>query len=594
MEEDQKHKEVLCDGEMPCGVLKALVSDFQFKLQVVVQDVERELHQVRRENAALLAATKADKDRSLVEGRLATAGLDRQGLLCSEDSRGKASATSGLIKPDAPLSVEACPSAIGRHESGHSTLSWGRMTWFQENKTVKDEVAQNAFRQYDVSDYYWTKGWFQRIATSHELEISTLAVVFVNAIWIAVDVDINGSKKNHEKPLFFQLVDYCFFAYFSFEIFVRFFAFRRKFDCIKDLWFDFDAVLLVLMILEEVIDRLPTAGLGFNTSFVRMFRLVKILKMARIVKILRHWPELLVFIKGVGIALRSVASSLLLMVFLVYMFAVIFRFLLVDSPVGDKYFSNTIMSMKWLILIATMPDAMDSVEEVGAQSVVYGILLVLFIGVASLTLLNMLVGVLCEVISGVSGIEREGVKIHMMKDQLLKIFPIFNLSVDANDVVLLSKDQFRRILVEPASARGMRAHGVDPIVLLDFIDYIFEELSLHTRQGDNCGISFTQLVDMMCSLGSANSATVKDVAVLRQALSRSFAEVQQTLLSQAKLLEHDRQLVAATTHRTQCLPMLEANGITSQSGLDSGTSVSSAGLANVATPFAKPLEKWAL
>ena len=57
-----------------------------------------------------------------------------------------------------------------------------------------------------------------------------MSVVGFNSIWIAIDVDANGSKTLAEKDLIFQVIEYLFVAYFLCEWLIRFFALRRKLD----------------------------------------------------------------------------------------------------------------------------------------------------------------------------------------------------------------------------------------------------------------------------------------------------------------------------------------------------------------------------
>ena len=50
---------------------------------------------------------------------------------------------------------------------------------------------------------------------------------------------------------------------------------------------------------------------------------------------------------------------------MVYVFAVAFRYLTVDTIVGHKYFRSVPFGMKFLMLYAIMPDAIKFVEELG-------------------------------------------------------------------------------------------------------------------------------------------------------------------------------------------------------------------------------------
>merc|ERR1712232_1113591 len=102
----------------------------------------------------------------------------------------------------------------------------------------------------DAAIFYTKRGIWQRIARSYEFEILTLLVIGVNALWIAIDTDNNDSDALLNAHWVFQVVENMFCCFFSFELFVRFQSFRNKKYCLKDGWFVFDTILVLLMIIE--------------------------------------------------------------------------------------------------------------------------------------------------------------------------------------------------------------------------------------------------------------------------------------------------------------------------------------------------------
>ena len=71
--------------------------------------------------------------------------------------------------------------------------------------------------------------------------------------------------------------------------------------------------------------------------------------------------------------------------------------------------------MSTLLLRGTLPDMADLVEDVGRVNIIYAAFMLFFILLASLTVLNMLVGVLCEVVSVVSAVEKESMTVQFVK-----------------------------------------------------------------------------------------------------------------------------------------------------------------------------------
>ncbi len=70
-------------------------------------------------------------------------------------------------------------------------------------------------------------------------------MVSINSLWIAIDIDVNGSIATKEKHPFYQFIEYSFFTYFLGEVLIRFAAFRHKRDCFRDFWFNFDSTLVI-------------------------------------------------------------------------------------------------------------------------------------------------------------------------------------------------------------------------------------------------------------------------------------------------------------------------------------------------------------
>ena len=74
-----------------------------------------------------------------------------------------------------------------------------------------------------------------------------MALILVNVIWIAIEVDHNKADILCQAAPVFQIVDNLFCFCFSFEIAVRLLAFNRKSNAFRDMWFVFDAFLVSLM-----------------------------------------------------------------------------------------------------------------------------------------------------------------------------------------------------------------------------------------------------------------------------------------------------------------------------------------------------------
>merc|ERR1719413_349483 len=82
-----------------------------------------------------------------------------------------------------------------------------------------------------------------------------------------------------------------------------------------------------------------SGGMG-DASILRMARLLRLSRMARMARLLRAMPELMILIKGIAAATRSVFFTLALLCLLMYVFAIMFTQLMVETEVGEEYFKK--------------------------------------------------------------------------------------------------------------------------------------------------------------------------------------------------------------------------------------------------------------
>merc|ERR1719291_919587 len=119
----------------------------------------------------------------------------------------------------------------------------------------------------------------------------------------------------------------------------------------------------------------------------------------------------------------------------------------------------------------------------------------------------MLVGVLCEVVSVVSAVEKEQMTVQFVKAKLQEVMTTSGIDVNGN--MQISKTEFDSLLLNPLAARLVQEVGVDVVSLVDFSDYIFK---------DGRELSFPDFMELVLQLRGSNTATVKDLVDLRKFL----------------------------------------------------------------------------
>lgn len=198
---------------------------------------------------------------------------------------------------------------------------------------------------YHVESMYFEKGLNQRIARSDLFANFTVGVVVFNAVYIGFDSDYNDATNIYDAELPFQLCSQFFCVYFTWELLVRFLAFKKKRNCLKDGWFKFDAFLVSTMILDTWV-LMPTlfvigGGIKIPTQPLRMLRLFKLTRMARLMK---AFPELVTMIKGLVRSLRAISSSMILVGLMVYVWAIMLHMLLKhEHELNDRLWKESLL-----------------------------------------------------------------------------------------------------------------------------------------------------------------------------------------------------------------------------------------------------------
>jgi uncharacterized membrane protein (GlpM family) len=228
-------------------------------------------------------------------------------------------------------------------------------------------------------------------------------------------------------------------------------------------------------------------------------------------------------IKGIVTATTAVSYALGLLMLVDYVFAIAMVQLSSETEMGDEFFRSVPLAMYSLIIYGTFLDDLSYfADRVKAESTVCLVLGSIFVILASLTVMNMLIGVLCEVISAVAEEEREG----MMVEKVHEKFGSIIKALDTNEDDRISWTEFRSIIVMPRAHDALESVGVDPLGMIDFAqDYFFEE------DGAEKKLTFDQFMDMVLDLRGAQEATLKDVMLLGRNVNKRIHEVKMRCLA---------------------------------------------------------------
>jgi len=461
-------------------------------------------------------------------GRAAEDAGDEQSKSARRGSYQAAAASDG--PPQTPQATQAAQGSTGAPS-----------TMFCDAEAMKERLRQSMMKpKYDVCNFYKQVGFCQMVARSQKFEYTTLSVIALNALWISIDTDLNGADMFLEAHPTFQIAEHFFCIYFTFEWVMRLGAFEKKRNGLRDAWFVFDSFMVFMMVSETWIMTIVLLATGNggssslgNASILRLLRLLRLSRMARMAKLLRSMPELLILIKGMVAAMRSVFFTLLLLLIIIYVFAIAFRQLLDGTNVGKNYFNSIFKSMHTLLIDGTLLDGTGSVvRALDAESAgfIYVLLFYLFILLAALTVMNMLIGVLCEVVSAVASTERESITLGMLKDGFLEIMDSGGLDEDGDHMI--SRKEFEAILDIPDATRLLKRVEVDVYALVDLADYIFAQ---EDDTEEETKLSVSDFLEVVLSLRGCNQAMVKDMVDLRKFIRGSFQQLEHKMKERGML-----------------------------------------------------------
>jgi len=129
------------------------------------------------------------------------------------------------------------------------------------------------------------------------------------------------------------------------------------------------------------------------------------------------------------------------------------------------------------------------------------ILSLIFIGLAALTVMNMLIGVLCEVVSAVADKERDDLRTETLLANMQRIL----CSEGGNTHNQISYQDFITFIQRPEAISALSNVGVDPVSIIDFIELFFSENDKPIE------LTFESFMEVVLDLRESNQATIKDM-----------------------------------------------------------------------------------
>lgn len=392
-----------------------------------------------------------------------------------------------------------------------------------------------------------------RVVSSRRFEILSFFMVVFNAVWIAIDVDHNQAPVITEATWYFQLAENTCCAFFFIEWSLWLAAHGHMWRLLGKGWFLCDTVIVWSMVIETWLIPAVVAllgGSGGSGLDASVFRILRLARLTRMTRIMRMVPELVFMLKGLAQATRTVSCTMVLLLAVVYILGIVMKQLSMGTDMGDEYFSTVPLSMYTCMMAGTLLDEVREVmDAVRKESWVCAVVFSCVIVFSALTMMNMLVGVLCEVIGQVASTEKEEMLVAAVKKELREFLDELDTDIDGH----ITKEEFAQMLRSPVAIKSLTNLGVDVVALLDSAEFLF--------QSDEAGQKFDKVLDFDAFMGTLlqlrgqNRATVSDVMELRKFIHAENTRRNCTLVQleeNQRRLAHNQQLIYSKLRSDTC------------------------------------------
>jgi len=392
---------------------------------------------------------------------------------------------------------------------------------FANADQMKEQVQQAILQpDYDVRELYKTEGCFQAVARSSIFDICGLTLIMLNAVWLGIETDLNEKALLVDADPPFIIVENFFCTCFCAELLIKFMAFSRKTDVLKDSWFVFDSVLVCFMAAEtwllSILVWVTAGSLTANsssTSVLRVVRLFRMTRAARVARVLKAVPELMVIGRGIVIVARTVLVIMCLLVMIVYTFSIVFTQLAKGTNLEHTICSDILTTMSTLLLGGIFPDFKPTTDDMAAEDFFFAVFFFMFVLLAYATIMNMLIGVLVEVVAVVASVEKETNQVAAVKRVLQKWAP----GGDSDGDGLIDVNEFKNMLNKDGCAKDLHDVGVDAIALIDHADFIYR---------DKDSLTFSEMLTVVLGLRGRNDTKVQDLVQMRKFLHGEILRIE--------------------------------------------------------------------
>jgi len=454
------------------------------------------------------------------------------------------------------------PSEQSDHHHEDKTAE-GKRRLFQQINNLR---AEHVTDQQEIENARYNDSWCGKLAKDKRFEVLTMIVISLNALVIGYDADYTARNTRanwlyDDEPqfIFFEL----FFAiYFSIELGIRFFALKRKCDCIWDKWFVFDSILVAMMvaetfIIESIIKAVNQDGGGAAISGASVLRLLRLLRITRMSRLMRSFPELMTIIRGLAASVRSVFWTGVILFLLTYTWAILFTNEFhqgrdsdeeirvcsegnetimeeIDKTVHDcivqLFFGSMGKSMASLLVMGAVLDDVTAASDAIRKSTSphYIAFFVLYIIFASFTLLNMLTGILCEVVNASAESEKIKTSEAKLREAIESIVKDLDKNADGN----ISRNEFKKMQKNRKIIKALKELQIERTEIEKYFEFFFAPRA----DGSEPQVSIDEMTQTIMRTRPGTPVGALDMAAVKQVVIQSYTQAQRFIQDILELL----------------------------------------------------------
>jgi len=206
-------------------------------------------------------------------------------------------------------------------------------------------------------------------------------------------------------------------------------------------------------------------------------------------------------IKGMVMAMKSVGATLFLLMLIIYVFAILFVQQLAGTEAGAGCFDNVPQAVHCLMNNRVFSEEKEFIQKMLDIDWIFYAITLIYLLLASMTVLNMLIGILCEVIAVTARVEHEELSMQNLKVKVKEFLPAPDYVKDGEEQ-MVSREDFVGLMDRVDVLDSFSSKGIDVKALVDCAPMIFKK---------ELEIPLADFIESILHFRSENAATVKDI-----------------------------------------------------------------------------------